>query len=62
MYNTMVAGPKTRVTVGNQIFEIPAEKVAELFHILNGWQSIAVNEQTPASPMLAYKGQSLIHG
>lgn len=62
MTNNIVAGPKTRVSVGNQIFEIPAEKTTELFRILSQWQSIAVKENTPMSPELRYNGQTLIHG
>jgi len=57
----VIGGTKTRVTVGNQVFEIPSEKTTELFQILSRWQSIAVTEANP-SPNLQYQGRSLING
>lgn len=61
LHNMIIGSTKTRVTVGNQVFEIPAEKTAELFQILSKWQSIAVTEANP-SPPLHYQGRSLING
>lgn len=55
----IIGSTKTRVMVGNQVFEIPADKTAELFQILSRWQSIAVTE---ANPNPQYQGRSLING
>lgn len=59
--NNLISGTKTRVMVGNQVFEIPADKTTELFQILSRWQSIAVTEANPRlTPQ--YQGRSLING
>jgi len=57
----LITGAKTRVSVGNQIFEIPTEKTTELMRLLSRWQSIQVQENNP-SPPLQYQGRSLING
>ena len=58
---TTIANNYTKVSVGNQVFEIPADKVQEVFNLLSRLQSISIHSENP-SPVLAYQGKSLICG
>lgn len=58
---SLIANNYIKVTVGNQIFEIPADKMQEVFQFLSRLQSISIHKENP-SPPLNYQGKSLICG
>jgi len=61
-YNNGLVSTRTRVSVGNMVFDIPTEKVSTLVETLNRLQSIQVSEDTMhASPLIKYNGVTLVH-
>ena len=58
---SIIANNYIKVSVGNQVFEIPADIVLEVFQLLSRLQSISIHSENP-SPTLQYKGKSLICG
>lgn len=59
MLNT-ISSNRINVTIGNQIFSIPSDKIQQVINFLASLQSIHVAE-TP-SPFIQYQGKSLITG
>ena len=59
MLNTISAN-RINVTVGNQVFSIPADKIQNVINFLAGLQSIQVSENP--SPLIQYQGKTLING
>jgi len=58
----IIASNYVKVTVGNQVFEIPSDKVQEVFSLLSRLQSISIHSENNPSPVLSYQGKSLICG
>jgi len=56
-----ITSSRIRVIVGNEVFEIPSDKLNQLKTTLAQWQSIKVSENTN-SPIINYNGIQLIHG
>ena len=56
-----ISSNRVRVTVGGQVFEIPAVKLSELQSLLAQWQSIAVTENSPQKSN-NWAGKTLLNG
>lgn len=60
--SNLIAANRIRVSVGHQIFEIPAERVSEVINLLSRLQSIQVSEGSPQNTNSHFSGQTLIYG
>ena len=58
----IIASNYTKVSVGNQVFEIPSDRVQEVFQLLSRLQSVSIHSENNPSPVLSYQGKSLICG
>lgn len=61
MHNSLIS-TKTRVTVGNMVFEIPSEKVSEIVSLLSRLQAIKETSNYNNGQNCNWNGQSLICG
>ncbi len=59
MTSSIISG-RVNVTVGHQMFSIPAEKIPQVLNLLMTLQSIQVAENP--SPALQYQGKTLFNG
>lgn len=60
MYNnTLITSNRINVTVGNQVFSIPSEKISQVINLLGSLQSIQIQENP--TPYLQYQGKQLLN-
>lgn len=60
--NDNIISNRIKVTVGGQVFEIPAEKAQSLLAMLGQWQSIATENTQTQSNNPNWKGKTLLFG
>lgn len=56
----IISSNRISVTVGNQTFSIPADKINQVLNLLSSLQSIQIAENP--TPFLQYNGHQLING
>jgi hypothetical protein len=57
--SNIISNNRIQVTVGNQSFSIPIDKMNELVQILSRMQGIQIQENP--SPLISYQGRTLIN-
>lgn len=60
--NKNIISNRIRISVGNQVFEIPSEKVGELMMLLSKWQALGVSENVNNPNDPKWLGRNLIFG
>jgi len=58
--SNLTTSNRINITVGQQVFAIPVDRVNEVILLLSKLQSIQIQENP--SPLLQYKGRSLLNG
>lgn len=58
--SNLTTSNRINVTVGQQVFAIPVDKVQEVILLLSRLQSIQIQENP--SPPLQYQGRTLLNG
>ena len=58
--NNLISSNNVNITVANQVFSIPVEKLPQVVSFLRSLQGIHIAENP--SPHIQYQGRSLING
>lgn len=62
MANHLISSARIRVTIGNQVFDLPQEQAQQLMNLVRQWQSVAIPENNFHHSNVPYNGTSLVLG